>query len=388
MGGNRRCFILDMLTTKISNMQEELRHQIALTQIPQIGDIVAKKLLAHFRTASAVFEAGRHELENIPDIGTVRAAAIRQFRDYEPIDREIAFMEEQAIQPVFYTSPLYPQRLKHCADSPVMLYYKGNADLNAGRIVSIVGTRAPGEYGKTVCAKLVEELAAHNVIVVSGMAYGIDIIAHRQALLHNIPTIGVLAHGLDRIYPPQHKGTAMSMIENGGLLTEFFSDTQPDKQHFPMRNRIVAGIADATIVIESGIKGGSLITADIANSYNKDVFAIPGRIGDPHAAGCNELIRTNRAMLITSASDLLQIMGWDNALSPKNQRDPQRELFVTLNEAEQHIVTLFTGDNEKHIDQLRQESHLPGSQVTSLVLKLEMQHVLRGLPGQKYQLVN
>jgi DNA processing protein len=295
-------------------------------------------------------------------------------------------MEKHDVQPVFFTSPQYPQRLKHCTDSPVMLYYKGNADLNAGRIVSIVGTRAPGEYGRTVCARLVEDLAAHNVIVVSGMAYGIDIIAHRQALVHDIPTIGVLAHGLDRIYPPQHKGTAMSMVENGGLLTEFLSETQPDKQHFPMRNRIVAGIADATIVVESGLQGGSLITADIANSYNKDVFAIPGRIGDPHAAGCNELIRTNRAMLITGAADVLQVMGWDSNNPPKV--DPQRELFVTLNEAEQHIVTLFTGDDEKHIDQLRRESYLPGSQVTSLVLKLEMQHVLRGLPGQKYQLIN
>ncbi|SHM06838.1 DNA-processing protein DprA [Chitinophaga sp. CF418] len=369
-------------------MQEELRHQMALTQIPQIGDIVAKKLLAHFHSASAVFAASKHELENIPDIGAVRAAAILQFCDYEQVDREIEYIEQHDIQPVFYTSAQYPQRLKHCADSPVMLYYKGNADLNAGKIVSIVGTRAPGDYGKAICASLVEDLAEHNVIVVSGMAYGIDIIAHRQALLHGIPTIGVLAHGLDRIYPPQHKGTAMAMVENGGLLTEFLSETQPDKQHFPMRNRIVAGIADATVVVESGLKGGSLITADIANSYNKDVFAIPGRIGDPHAAGCNELIKTNRAMLITGAADLLQVMGWDHNRPSKMQPASQRELFVTLDEAEQHILTLFTGKDEKHIDQLRRESYLPGSQVTSLVLKLEMQHVLKGLPGQKYQVIN
>lgn len=369
-------------------MQEELRHQIALTQIPQIGDIVARKLLAHFHSASAVFKAAKHELENIPDIGTVRAAAILEFCDYEQVDREIAYITQNNIQPVFYTSDQYPQRLRHCADSPVMLYYKGNADLNAGRIVSIVGTRAPGDYGRTVCAKLVEDLAAHKVTVVSGLAYGIDIIAHRQALLHGMPTIGVLAHGLDRIYPPQHKGTAMEMVENGGLLTEFLSETMPDKQHFPMRNRIVAGIADATVVVESGLKGGSLITADIANSYNKDVFAIPGRVGDPHAAGCNELIRTNRAMLITSAADLLQAMGWDHQHAPKRQPNPQRELFLTLDEAEQHILTLFTGNDEKHIDQLRRESYLPGSQVTSLVLKLEMQHVLRGLPGQKYQVIH
>ncbi|WP_236059597.1 DNA-processing protein DprA [Chitinophaga rhizophila] len=369
-------------------MQEELRHQIALTQIPQIGDIVAKKLLAHFGTASNVLHASRRELEHTPDIGSVRADAIFQFRDYLRADKEIAFIEKYDIQPVFYTDKAYPERLRHCADSPVMLYYKGSADLNAGRIVSIVGTRAPGEYGKAVCAAFVEELAAHQITVVSGMAYGIDIIAHKRAVQEGIPTIGVLAHGLDRIYPPQHKGTAMMMQENGGLLTEFLSGTQPDKQHFPMRNRIVAGIADATIVVESGRQGGSMITADIANSYNRDVFAFPGRVNDPHAEGCNELIRTNKAMLLSGVEDLLQVMGWDTAQRKEAKHHPQTSLFLELSEAEQHIVTLFSGEDEKHIDELRRESHLPGSQVSTLVLKLEMLHVLRSLPGQKYQLVS
>lgn len=370
-------------------MQEELRHQIALTQIPQIGDIVAKKLLAHFGTAGNVLHASRRELAHTPDIGSVRADAIFQFRDYRRADKEIEFMQQNDIRPVFYTSDDYPQRLRHCADSPVMLYYKGNANLNAGKIVSIVGTRAPGEYGKMICAQLVEELAAHHVTIVSGMAYGIDIIAHKRSIQHGIPTIGVLAHGLDRIYPPQHKSIGTMMTDNGGLLTEFLSYTQPDKQHFPMRNRIVAGIADATIVIESGTQGGSMITADIANSYNRDVFAIPGRIGDPHAAGCNELIRSNRAMLLSGAGDLLQAMGWDTDMQKSPSRhNPQTELFVTLDEAERHIVTLFNNGEQKHIDQLRQESHLPGSQVSALVLKLEMLHVLRSLPGQKYQLVS
>lgn len=369
-------------------MQEELRYQIALTQIPSIGDIVAGKLLAHFHSASAIFKASKHELERIPDIGAVRAAAILEFKDFEHVDREIKFIMENNIQPVFYTSEHYPHRLRHYADSPVMLYYKGNADLNAGRTVSIVGTRAPGEYGKAICAKLVDDLVEHNVTVVSGMAFGIDIIAHRQALQHGIPTIGVLAHGLDRIYPYQHKDTAQAMMGNGGLLTEFLSDTQPDKQHFPMRNRIVAGIADAVVVVESGRKGGSLITAEIANSYNKDVFAIPGRVGDPHAAGCNELIKSNRAMLITSAKDLVENMGWDSDHLSAVKPDPQRELFVNLDEADQHIITLFNGNDEKHIDQLCRESYLPGSQVSSIVLKLEMQHLVRSLPGQKYQLVD
>ncbi|WP_261387300.1 DNA-processing protein DprA [Chitinophaga pinensis] len=370
-------------------MQEELRHQIALTQIPQIGDIVAKKLLAHFGSASDVLNASRKELGNIPDIGTVRADAIFQFRDYRRADKEIDFLEKHNVQAIFYTSTDYPQRLHHCADSPVMLYYKGNTNLNAARIISIIGTRAPGEYGKAMCAELVEALTAHNVVIVSGMAYGIDIIAHKRAVQHHIPTIGVLAHGLDRIYPQQHKSTAIEMINNGGLLTEFLSYTQPDKQHFPMRNRIVAGIADATIVIESGTQGGSMITADIANSYNRDVFAVPGRVNDPHAAGCNELIRTNKAMLITGAADFLQAMGWQtDGNKAATKFNPQKELFITLDDAERHIVTLFSGDAEKHIDELRRESHLPGSQVNALVLKLEMLHVLKSLPGQKYQLVN
>jgi DNA processing protein len=378
-----------MLTAKISNMQEELRHQIALTQIPQIGDIVAKKLLAHFGSASDVLNASRKELGNIPDIGTVRADAIFQFRDYRRADKEIEFLEKNDIQALFYTGTNYPQRLRHCADSPVMLYYKGTTNLNAPRIISIVGTRTPGEYGKTMCAQLVEALTVHNVVIVSGMAYGIDIIAHKRAVQQRIPTIGVLAHGLDRVYPQQHKSTAVEMIDNGGLLTEFLSHTQPDKQHFPMRNRIVAGIADATIVIESGTQGGSMITADIANSYNRDVFAIPGRANDPHSAGCNELIRTNKAMLITNANDFLQAMGWYADNNPSAAKfNPQKELFITLDDAEQHIVTLFSGDIEKHIDELRRESHLPGSQVNSLVLKLEMRHILKSLPGQKYQLVN
>lgn len=374
-----------MLTTKVRNMQEELRHQIALTQLPQIGDIMAKKLIDHFGSASAIFKAGKQELENVPEIGIARASAIRQFHDYSRVDKEISFIEKYGIQPVFYTSAQYPQRLQHCYDSPVMLYFKGDADLNAGRIINVIGTRSPGEYGKAICAKIVEDLAAHQVMVVSGMAYGIDIIAHKTSLTAGIPTVGVLAHGLDRIYPPQHKAIATEMLGNGGLLTEFMSETQPDKQNFPRRNRIVAGIADATVVIESGAQGGSLITADIANSYNRDVFAIPGRVGDPHATGCNALIRTNRAMLITSAADILQTMGWEQSVVAKPH--PQQQLFVTLSEEEQHIVTLFNGLTEKHIDEIRRQSHLPGSQIASLILQLEMQHVVRSLPGQKYQLV-
>ncbi|SFD12144.1 DNA processing protein [Chitinophaga sp. CF118] len=366
-------------------MQEELRHQIALTQISQIGDIIAKKLLTIFGTASAIFKAAKRELECIEGVGTNRANAIKEFKDFSRVEKELLFIEKYNIQPLFYTHQNYPQRLQQCTDSPVMLYFKGQANLNATRIVNVVGTRTPGEYGKQMCARLVKELAPHNIMVVSGLAYGIDILAHKTAIENDMPTIGVLAHGLDRIYPEMHKEAAIQMLDNGGLLTEFLSETSPDKQNFPKRNRIVAGIADATIVIESGKKGGSLITADIANSYNRDVLAVPGRVGDPNAAGCHHLIKTNQAMLITDARDLLELMGWDSAVSARPH--PQKELFITLSAEEQHILALFAGQQEKHIDEICRHSTLPGSQVASLVFQMEMQHVLKSLPGQKYQLV-
>lgn len=374
-----------MLTTKVRNMQDELRYQIALTQISQIGDVIAKKLLTCFGTASAIFSAGKRELACIEDVGSSRAQAIKSFNDFTKADKEIAFIEKYNIQPVFYTDPKYPQRLQQCYDSPVMLYFKGTANLNASRIVNVVGTRAPGEYGKQMCARLVAALAPYNVTVVSGMAYGIDIIAHRTAVENNMPTLGVMAHGLDRIYPAMHKSTAMQMINNGGLITEFISKTNPDKQNFPRRNRIVAGMADVTIVIESGTKGGSLITADIANSYNRDVMALPGRVGDPNAAGCNELIKANKAMLITGASDILDVMGWEQVVKPLP--NPQKAFFVELSAEEQRILSLFAGQEEKHIDEICRQIPLPGSQVNSLVMQMEMQHILKSLPGRKYQLV-
>jgi len=366
-------------------MQEELRYQIALTQISQTGDIIAKKLLSIFGTASAIFNATKRELECIEDVGSGRANAIKQFRDFKRVDQEIAFIEKYQIQPVFYTDPVYSNRLRQCADSPIMLYFKGQADFNITRIVNVVGTRAPGEYGKHMCEQIVKDLAPYNVMVVSGLAYGIDILAHRTALENGMTTIGVLAHGLDRIYPLQHKETAKKMLDNGGLLTEFISETQPDKQNFPRRNRIVAGMTDVTVVIESGTKGGSLITADIANSYSRDVMAVPGRVGDPNAAGCHHLIKTNQAMLITEAKDILQVMGWES--TQKAQKHPQKELFIELSAEEKQILALFTGDGEKNIDEICRHSNLPGSQVASLVFQMEMQHVLKSLPGQKYQLV-
>lgn len=364
----------------------ELFYQIALTCIPQVGDITAKKLLSHFESASDIFNARQRELERLPEVGTVRAAAIRQFRDFERVEQEIRFIEKFNIQPLFYTDPAYPQRLHHCADSPLLLYFKGNANLNAPRIVNIIGTRNPTRHGRTICEEITAGLAAHGILVVSGLAYGIDIVAHQACLQHQVCTVGILAHGLDRIYPAAHKPTATAMLENGGLLTEFMSMTMPDKQNFPKRNRIVAGISDATIVIESGLKGGSLITAHIANSYSRDVMAVPGRITDPFSAGCNELIKTNQAALVSSAEDILTLMNWNPAM----KRTPavyQPSLFVTLNEDEQQVVSLFSESTEQHIDELQHKCPMPGQRLTNTLLQLEIHNMVESMPGQRYRLI-
>lgn len=361
---------------------EELLYQVALTCVPNIGDVLAKELLQHFEDARSVFKAPVRLLEKIEGIGTIRARALRHFNDFKKAEAELRFIEKYRITPLFYSDEKYPKRLHNCYDSPVMLYYKGNADLNAGKIVSIIGTRKNTAYGKAAAEQLIEELASLDVTVVSGLAYGIDIIAHRAALRKGLPTVAVLAHGLDRIYPAVHKSSAAQMVEKGGLLTDFMSGTKPDKQNFPRRNRIVAGMADATIVIESGIRGGSLITAAIANSYNRDVFAVPGRIGDAGSEGCNYLVKSNKAALITSGRDLVEMMSWEDR---KAVPEKQKELFIELTDEEKQIIALF-GDKEMlHVDEIYLGSRLPGSRAAAVILDLELRSVLKSLPGKMYR---
>ncbi|NLR56692.1 DNA-protecting protein DprA [Chitinophaga polysaccharea] len=368
-------------------MPQELMYQIALTRIPLIGDVIIKKLLEHFGSAGEIFKAKRYALERIETVGAVRAAALLNFRDFEAVEAEMAFLEKYRIQPLFFQEPGYPQRLLHCYDSPAMLYYKGPASLNPPRMVSIVGTRHPSAYGRSVCEALVQDLASAGITIVSGLAYGIDIIAHKAALKTGIPTIGVLAHGLDRIYPAAHKQIATDMLEQGGLLTDFSSQTLPDRQNFPKRNRIVAGICDATIVIESGIRGGSLITADLANGYNREVLCVPGRIQDIQSAGCNHLIQQNKAVLLRDAGDVLALMGWEEKARPEAPPAIQPSLFPALTEAEQAIMALFREKPQRHLEELYLQTRLSGSQVAVAVFNLEMQNLLRSLPGQRYERV-
>jgi DNA processing protein len=365
-------------------MSQDLLYQIALTLVPNIGDVRAKALLEHFGDAEKIFKTSKSNLENIEGIGTIAANAIKNFSDFKICETEIAFIEKNKISPLFITDENYPKRLLNSYDSPTMLYYKGNADLNCSKIISVVGTRANSDYGKNICEKIIEDLAAENILVLSGLAFGIDSIAHRAALKNNLKTVGVMAHGLDKIYPAQNKTLAKEMLLQGGLLTDFMSGTNPDRQNFPRRNRIVAGLCDALIVIESSAKGGSLITAELANGYNKDVFAIPGRVNDSRSEGCNFLIKNNKALLITCADDLMQIMNWKTApQKPKKQR----ELFIELTAEEKIIIEILQQQESIQIDELYFKSKLSSSAVAQALLMLEMQGIVASLPGKVFKLI-
>jgi len=364
-------------------MSEDLLYQVALTLVPNIGDVHAKALVNIYGDAQSIFKAKKKDLENIEGIGTVRASSIKSFDNFQSSEDEIVFIEKYKITPLFITHKDYPQRLLNCYDSPILLYYRGTANLNTSKMVAIVGTRHHTDYGKSVCEKLVKDLTGENIIIVSGLAFGIDTIAHKTALTNNLQTVAVLAHGLDRIYPSQNKSLAKQMTEQGGLLTEFISHTNPDKQNFPKRNRIVAGISDAVIVIETGKKGGSLITAELGNNYNKDVFAIPGRVNDSKSEGCNYLIRNNKAALINNAEDLMELMNWKVLAKPAKK---QRELFIELSPDEQLVVDVLKEKDSVHIDEIYFKTNLSSSAVAAALLMLEMQGVVASMPGKLYKI--
>lgn len=366
-------------------MTNELLYQIALTLIPNIGPVQAKILLQHF-DPDEIFKAKKPALEKIEGIGSVRAASIKAFTDFSKAEEEILFIEKYRIKPLFISDKDYPQRLLNCYDSPTLLYYRGTIDLNTSKIVAIIGTRTHTEYGKQVTEKLVKDLATQNVMIISGLAFGIDAIAHKAAIKNNLLTVGVLAHGLDQIYPYEHSGLAKEMIRHsGGLLTEFRNKTKPDKHNFPTRNRIVAGISDATIVIETAIKGGSMITAELANGYNKDVFALPGRTNDTKSAGCNYLIKNNKAMLLTDARELVEIMGWEEKFQ-KTKSKSQKEIFIELSKEEKIVVDILKEKESVSIDEINLKSGLSSSAIAGAILNMELQGVIFSKPGKMYSL--
>lgn len=361
-----------------------LLHKIAITLIPGVGDVNARRLISYCGGVEAVFRERRTTLLKIPGIGEATAASVVSQDVLSRAAREVDYIEKNGVKPLFYLDDDYPWRLKNCMDSPVMLYFDGNANLNAERTVAIVGTRRITDYGREVCRALVEGLSAMNVLTVSGLAFGVDTCAHRYSLDHGISTVGVLGHGLDRLYPPQNRSLAQRMAGNGGLITEFMSGTNPDRENFPQRNRVIAGMADAVIVVESGMKGGSLITADIANSYNRDVYAVPGRVGDERSSGCNWLIKSNRAALIETAADLSYLMSWEEKSKTKVPR--QQELFRELQPDEQVVVDLLRETGDLTIDALISALGLSSGKVAAALLGLEFSGIVVCLPGKVYKL--
>jgi DNA processing protein len=365
-----------------------------------IGPKLARRLLNEVGDAESIFSEKQSMLERVPGIGRTLAAEIKNAEVLKRAEREAAFAGKNNISCRFITDDDYPFRLRQCEDAPVILYSRGECDLNALRIISIVGTRRPTDYGRSLTGKLVAELAAvyPDMVIVSGLAYGIDITAHRNAIKNQLPTVAVLAHGLDRVYPFEHSSTASEMLEYGGAcVTEFPSGTNPDKINFVRRNRIIAGLSDATVVVESSERGGSLITAEMAFSYDREVFAFPGRATDIHSHGCNRIISQDQAALIMCANDLILAMRWDTGVTLQKESQPvtqskprkpvQTELVFTVEDDPFHILSLLQKNGSMHINQISAEVNIPVSKLSGMLLDMEMDKKLQAVPGSAYKLV-
>ena len=363
--------------------------KIAFKLIPYVGDIVAKRLIAYCGSLEGVFKENKKSLSKIPGIGNQIASSLANSIKSKEIflraDKELKFIQKFGVKIHFFLDNDYPKRLIHCEDSPVTFFTLGNFDLNSSKVISIVGTRKATPYGKEICKTVIHDLknSGIEVNIVSGLAYGIDIAAHKASLEEKIPTLGVLAHGLDIIYPSAHRKYAKQMIECGGLCTEFLTETTPDRQNFVKRNRIIAGLADATIVIESDKKGGALITADIANSYNRDVFAFPGRIHDKLSTGTNQLIKTNRAILAESATDIATFMGWE---TQSKTVSTQSSFFVDLEPDEKAIADILVKEGNLPIDMISLLCKMPVSKVSATLLSMEFKGIIKCLPGKVFKL--
>lgn len=368
-------------------MTDKSLYQIALTRIKGVGVMHARTLMQAMGSEEAIFRGNIRLLEAVPRISRRLIQEIRDPEVLRSAEKELAFVEKNQLQLLFFTDEGYPTRLDACIDAPVLLYAKGNTHFNHAKTISIVGTRDSTRYGQDFCHSFVKEIASAfpDVQIVSGLAYGIDICAHRAALQSGLSTVAVLAHGLDRIYPRLHRQTAIEMLENGALLTEFPSETNPDKHNFVKRNRIVAGMSDAVIVIESAKKGGSLITADIANSYFREVFALPGRVDDKRSDGCNRLISDNKALLLQSTENFISQMGWTE--SEKRDEPRQAELFTELSEDEQKVIDVLARAGSMQVNTMAIELDTPVSELFMTLLELEMKALVQALPGGMYQRV-
>lgn len=365
--------------------KNELRYTLALQRVPNLGDATAKKLLQKVGSAEGIFNEKKSNLLKINGVGAFKLKELSSKIQLDEADEEIRFIEENNLEWCYFKDKLYPERLKHCIDGPILYFQKGNIDLQKNKIISIVGTRKITTYGRSFCEKLIDELSPINPVIISGFAYGVDITAHKAALENNLQTVACLAHGLNQIYPKTHKKYMKKVMENGGFISEFWSTDAFDRNNFLKRNRIIAGISQATIVIESATKGGSLVTADIANSYNRDVFALPGRANDLQSQGCNNLIKSQQANLFTNAADLIYMLGWE--LEEKNKKPQQTQLFVELSEEEQIVFNFLKDTDKEQLDSIALQCKIPTYKLASLLLSMELKGVVRPLPGKLFELI-
>lgn len=371
--------------TNLQHTRDELLAILRLQHVPNIGDVIAKKLISHCGSPSAIFNDKRNNLLKIDGIGTQTIRHIFDTEHLEAAETELDYISKNNIEWTYFQDVDYPNYLKHCIDSPILLFKKGNIDLENRKIISVVGTRNITSYGMAFCEKFIEDIAPLNPIIVSGFAYGVDICIQKEAVKHGLQTIGCLAHGLNQIYPKVHSKYQADVIKNGGFFTEFWSSSSPERENFLKRNRIIAGMSEATVVIESAEKGGSLVTADIANSYSRDVFAVPGRVSDKYSLGCNNLIKQQKAQMLTSAADLIYLLDWE--VAQKENPSIQKQLFVDLNITEQAIYTYLQSEGKQILDSIALTCKIPIFKASSTLLGMEMKGVIRPLPGKLFEAI-
>lgn len=369
----------------IQHTADELIAILRLQNIPNVGDVIAKRLISHCGSPQEVFRNKMNQLLKIDGIGSYTLKHLNDSEHVMAAEKEYQYILDNQIAYCYFEESEYPKYLRNCIDSPILLFKRGNMDLQRRKIISVVGTRNITSYGTAFCERFIADLVPLNPVIVSGFAYGVDICIQREAINQGLQTIGCLAHGLNQIYPKVHKKYQADVLNNGGFLTEFWSTSNPERENFLRRNRIIAGMSEATVVVESAEKGGSLVTADIANSYNRDVFALPGRSTDKYSVGCNNLIKQQKAHMLTSAADLIYLLNWDFEESPT--KSVQKQLFVDLDEIEQKIYSYLQQEGKQLLDSIALDCQLPIFKTSATLLSMEMKGVIRPLPGKLFEAV-
>lgn len=365
--------------------ENDLLYTLALQHVPNIGDIIAKRLISHCGTAEAVLKEKKNSLLKIGGIGTTILKDLYKLNHLKAAEEEMTFIGNNQIKVTYFDEAHYPEKLKQCIDAPILLFESGTINLKQQRIISVVGTRKITTSGVAFCERLIEELEAYNPVIISGFAYGTDITAHKAALKYNLQTVGCLAHGLNQVYPKVHKKYMVDVEKNGGFYTDFWSSATFERNNFLKRNRVIAGLSEATIVIESAEKGGSLVTADIANSYHRDVFAVPGRVTDSQSVGCNNLIKHQKALMLSNPLDIPYILNWQ--LEAVNTPVVQKQLFVELNTTENAIYNYLKGKGKQQLDGIALNCNMPVFKVAGVLLNMELKGVIRPLPGKLFEVV-